>query len=187
MLPTLLLVAAAQAGWTPNGAEHGCTFFLGSSQGSVQPVRAECDWPIAPQKLHAIVANQSMHDEIFSTVAESVVTGPAPAGGTLVRQVHVATGMSDREATMVYANDTLPNGTRYNWKLAPTQPPITRVPVAKNAGYWEITAGANGGSHVVYELGYDPGGSVPGFLVRWFQGSGTKTLVGELRKWAETH
>jgi hypothetical protein len=101
--------------------------------------------------------------------------------------VHVATGMSDREATMLYRNDTLANGTRYNWTLATPQPPITRVPVAKNTGFWEVTTGANGGSHVVYELAYDPGGSVPGFLVRWFQGSGTKTLVGELRAWAEKH
>ena len=187
MLATLMLVAAAQAGWTPNGTENGCTFYLGTSSGSVQPVRAECDWPIPPQKLHGLVANQAIHDEIFSTVQESVITGSAPSGGTLVRQVHVATGMSDREATMLYRNDTLANGTRYNWTLATPQPPITRVPVAKNTGFWEVTAGANGGSHVVYELAYDPGGSVPGFLVRWFQGSGTKTLVGELRAWAEKH
>ena len=40
---------------------------------------------------------------------------------------------------------------------------------------------------MVYELRYDPGGSVPGFVVRWFQGSGVRTLVGELRSWAESH
>ena len=38
-----------------------------------------------------------------------------------------------------------------------------------------------GGVKVHYDLLYEPGGWVPGFVVRWFQTAGIVTLVGELR------
>ena len=183
----LSLTTVALAGWTPNGTDHGCTFYLGTANGSVQPVRAECDWPLPPEKVHRFVAATADHDLYFSSVEACDVLGPAPGGGQRVRQVHVATGMSAREATLVFTTEAIPNGTRYAWSLAPRQEPTSRVPVATDSGMWEITRGTGGGTHVVYELFYDPGGSVPGFLVRWFQGPGVKTLVGELRRWIETH
>ena len=182
-----LTISSAHAAWTPNGAEKGCTFFLGTEENGVQPVRAECDWALAPDRVHKVVANTAMHDDVFSTIEESALVGPAASGGQIFRQVHVATGMSDRAATMLYTQETVPGGTRYAWKLAPQQLPSDLVPCVRDTGKWEITTGANGGTHVVYELRYDPGGSVPGFLVRWFQGPGTKTLVGELKRWVETH
>jgi hypothetical protein len=187
MLLTLLAALPALAGWTPNGAENGCTFYLGSEEAGVQPVRAVCDWPHAPERVHKVVANTALHDEVFSTIDASEPLGPAPGGGSLFRQVHVATGMSDRGATVLYTQTAVAGGTRYAWKLATTQISTSLVPCKLDTGFWEITQGPNGGTHVVYELRYDPGGSVPGFLVRWFQGPGTKTLVGELKRWVEAH
>lgn len=181
----LALSSLALAAWTPNGTENGCTFFLGTPENGVQPVRAECDWPISADRLHRAVAATAEHDRYFATVAECDVLGPAPGGGELVRQVHEATGMSDREATLLFTQSPIAGGKRYGWALAAQQRPTERVPVKLDTGFWEISDNGKGGARVVYELRYDPGGSVPGFLVRWFQGSGVKQLVGELRAWVE--
>ncbi|MFZ5477774.1 MAG: hypothetical protein ACOZNI_13445 [Myxococcota bacterium] len=183
----ILFVPVALAGWTPNGSENGCTFFLGDVEGKVQPVRAECDWPIAADELHRLIAATGDHDLYFSAVESCDVIGKS-GDKEVATQVHVASGISDREVVLLFGKEPLPGGMRYTWTKSPDQTAAKRglVPVAVDTGKWEITS-TPGGSHVVYELRYDAGGSVPGFLVRWFQGSGLKTLIGELRTWAETH
>jgi hypothetical protein len=182
-----LYASTALAGWTANGSENGCNFFLGSVEGTVQPVRAECDWPIAADKLQRIVAATADHDKYFSAVEVCDVVGSS-GGKEVAVQVHVASGISDREVVLLFGTEDIAGGKRYTWTKAPDQSAAKRgmVAVALDTGKWEITSTATG-AHVVYELRYDAGGSVPGFLVRWFQGSGVRTLVGELRSWAEKH
>lgn len=185
---TPLLASLAFASWTQTAEENGCTFFLGSVEGNVQPVRAECEWPIPPEELHRLVAKTEDHDLFFSSVEESDVLGPAPGGKTLVYQKHVASGISDREIMLVYTTEDIAGGKRYSWTKAPDQSKLKGegVPAVMDTGKWEISSSGNG-SRVIYELRYDAGGSVPGFVVRWFQGAGTRALVGELRAWADTH
>jgi len=182
----LLLVTSAFAGWTATAESNDCTFFKGDTTGEVLPVRAECDWPIDPSKLQGLIAKIDDHNLYFSTVSLSRVVA-TNGGENNVYQVHTATGISDREAMLIYADEPITGGHRYTWRVNPDQTGITgeKVRLAEDIGKWEITAGAGGGSHVVYELSYDAGGSVPGFVVRWFQGSGVRTLVGELRSYAE--
>jgi hypothetical protein len=179
----ILLVPMAFAGWTPNGTDGGCSYFLGDVEGKVQPVRAECDWPVAADEVERALVDPGAHDGLFSSVKESTVLGPGPNGKTLVYQVHVASGISDREVVLLFGQEALPGGVRYTWTRSPDQSRATGqlVPVAMDTGKWEVTSTATG-AHVVYELRYDAGGSVPGFVVRWFQGSGVRALVGELRK-----
>jgi hypothetical protein len=183
----LALFTLAHAGWSANGSENGCNFFLGSVEGTVQPVRAECDWPIPAEKLQQIVAVTADHDRYFSAVEVCDVVGKQGAQEVVV-QVHVASGISDREVVLLFGQEAISGGKRYAWTKSPDQSAAKRglVEAALDTGKWEITS-TPAGAHVVYELRYDAGGSVPGFLVRWFQGSGVRTLVGELRKWAESH
>ncbi len=185
---SLLLVTSALAGWEVTAQENDCTFYKGEAEGEVVPLRAECDWPIAPTKLQGLIEKIDDHNLYFSSVSLSRVVS-SHAGEHNVYQVHVATGISDREAMLIYADEAIEGGRRFTWRVNPDQSGITgeKVRLAEDAGKWEITAGADGGSHVVYELRYDAGGSVPGFVVRWFQGSGVRTLVGELREYAEEH
>jgi len=185
---TLLLVASALAGWTQTNESNGCRFFKGAAEGAVVPLRAECDWDLQPAELMALLSKIDAHDEYFSSVEESRVVA-VNGGESTVYQVHVAAGIADREAMLIYTDQDIPGGHRYAWTVAADQTGISgeKVRLAADSGKWEVTAGAQGGSHVVYELRYDPGGSVPGFVVRWFQGSGVRALVGELRTWAETH
>ncbi|MDP2313113.1 MAG: hypothetical protein Q8P41_09435 [Pseudomonadota bacterium] len=183
----LLLSSVALAGWTRTAEENGCVYFVGDRQGTYAPVRAECEWPIAAGKLQGILAANGAHADYFTSVSASRVLGPT-AGGELVYQVHEASGISDREIVLVMGQEAIPGGTRYTWTRAADQAKVTGklVPTVVDTGKWEVTATATG-AKVVYELLYDPGGSVPSFLVRSFQGSGTRTLVGELRTWAEAH
>jgi hypothetical protein len=79
-----------------------------------------------------------------------------------------------------------PGGQRYRWTIAPEQPPVTggRVAVAADEGYWQVTAAPGGGALVVNQLFYDPGGSLPAFLVRATQVSSMVAFVGQLRAYA---
>jgi hypothetical protein len=183
-----LLVSSALAGWTVTDASNDCTFYRGEAEGEVVPLRAECDWPIAPAELTGLLERIDDHNLYFSSVSVSRVVA-SNAGEHNVYQVHVATGISDREAMLLYTDGPVEGGHRFEWKVNPDQSGITgeKVRLVEDAGKWEITARAGGGSHVVYELRYDAGGSVPGFVVRWFQGAGVRTLVGELRAYAEAH
>ena len=184
----LLLTGAALAGWTQTNESNDCRFFKGVAEGEVVPLRAECDWPLPPAKLMGLLARIDDHDLYFSSVAESRVVA-VNGGESSVYQVHQAAGIANREAMLLYTDVDIPGGHRYAWRVNPDQTGITgeRVRLVEDRGMWEVTAGKAGGSHVVYELRYDAGGSVPGFVVRWFQGSGVRTLVGELRTWAEAH
>ena len=174
----LLLVLTASAGWTISTASSGCTFYVGDRQGDYAPVRAECDWSIAPDTLHAIIGDLTAHKTYFSSVSVSEKVGDGR-----YRQVHVASGISDRELIVDMGSDPIPSGIRYWWKKSADQTGASgsNVEPNHNEGKWEITAGEDGRSHVVYELFYDPAGSVPGFMVRWFQTAGVELLVTELK------
>lgn len=185
----LLLISsiALASDWTRSAEENGCVFFVGARQGAYAPVRAECEWPIPADKLQALLADNDAHADYFTSVAQSRVLGPT-TGGELVYQVHEASGISDREIVLLMGREAIPGGARYTWTRAADQSKVTGklVQTVVDDGKWEVTATPTG-SKVVYELLYDPGGSVPSFLVRSFQGGGTRTLVGELRTWAEAH
>ena len=185
----MLLVSSALAGWTVTDESNDCKFHKGDPDANeVVPLRAECDWPIEPGKLQGLIAKIDNHNLYFSSVALSKVVA-TNNGESNVYQVHVATGISDREAMLLYTDSPIEGGHQYSWRVNPDQTGISgdKVRLVEDAGKWEVTANPGGGSHVVYELRYDAGGSVPSFVVRWFQGSGVRTLVGELRSYAEEH
>ena len=101
-------------------------------------------------------------------------------------QLHKASGISDREIFLVLAHEDIAGGKRFTWTKAPVQEGMKgNVEIEVDTGKWEVTAAPGGGSKVVYELRYAAGGSVPSFMVRWFQGAGIQALLGELRAYAE--
>lgn len=181
MLP-LFLFSLAHAGWTATGTADGCTFYTGTPEGAVTPLRAECEWAIPADTLHRLLADFGAHDDYFTTVATSDVKGQV-SGGLLVHQLHVASGISDREVNLLFKTEDIAGGKRYSWTKASDQSGLSGVVPGMDDGKWEVTATATG-SRVVHELRYDPGGSVPSFVVRWFQGSGFRQLVAELKKYA---
>jgi len=51
----------------------------------------------------------------------------------------------------------------------------------RDTGFWSVAPNPSGGSLVVSELTYDPGGRFPEVIVRWFQNLGVAAFVEELR------
>jgi hypothetical protein len=182
----LLLTSIALAGgnWTESHQENGCTFYKGATQENILPVRAVCDWPIDAAVVHKLLAKSGDHNLYFSAIAVSDVLSTVD-GHDRVRQVHQAAGVSDREVMIDMYNEAITGGTRYVWKRTDDQSGLSgdQVAIAQNFGFWEVT-GDTQKTHLEYELRYLAGGWVPGFMVRWFQGAGMHTLLGELRSYA---
>ncbi|HMV66542.1 MAG TPA: SRPBCC family protein [Myxococcota bacterium] len=191
---TLALLAlsatpSAPSDYRPTRVEDGCQFSVGpAAADGVVPVQADCHWPdVSPEKVGATLSDWAAHARYFSSVdAVKVLEG----GGARVvmHQVHVASGISNREATLIGTREARGAVTRYGWTMrGATQvaPASGNVQCGRDDGYWDVSAHPEGGSRVTYHLEYDPAGSVPGFLVRAFQTGGVVTLVTELHQWAK--
>ena len=190
MLPVLAFALSlpAQAAWSDLGSKHDCVFSK-QEEGEVTALRALCTWNLPVDKVSAVVANWAVHDDVFGTVASSELVGALSGGKGRVHQVHEVSGMTDREIFMDVSMSPIDGGTRYTHAKAANQAGLDpeRVEVGRDDGLWEVKATADGGCTVLYELRYDPAGSVPGFLIKWFQGSGFKDMMGELRDYVQAH
>lgn len=177
-------LAGAPAGYTEIRTGNDCTIFKGpATANGIVPVYADCTWPeIAPAKLHTLLSSWEGHAAVFETVLTSKVV-KTEGSRALVHQVHQLSGVSNREVEIWMEKVTVPGGFEYRWTSPGPLATVEKgnVPTGQQDGYWKVTEAPSGGSHVEYALTYDPGGSVPGFLVRWFQGSGTETSTIELR------
>jgi hypothetical protein len=184
---------AAPAGFTvsktteADAATGKCTIYAGPSRDGITPLRAECHWPEASiDRIDARFGDQGVHDEVFSAIAESVVER-TEGGVAFVRQVHTARGITDRECRLQMTRSLAGGTLTYGWSLDPAfaTPAEGRVLVAHDTGAWTFSAAPEGGVNVTYDLAYGPGGSVPGFMVRAFQGSGFEAAISELRAWVK--
>jgi hypothetical protein len=194
MIPALLAAVlattpSAPSGYKPSRVEDGCQFSLGpTASDGVVPVQADCHWPdVSAEKVISTISDWSAHAKYFASV-EAVRILEQGGGRVVMHQVHTASGISNREATLVGTRETRGEVTRFAWTMrGATQLPIAdgNVQCGRDDGFWEVSAHPEGGARVTYHLEYDPAGSVPGFLVRAFQTGGLVTLVGELHQWAK--
>jgi hypothetical protein len=180
---------AAPAGYKETQTTENCSLYLGpAAANGVVPMHAECTWKgVDLAKLDAFFSRWEEHATVFSTIVSSTVEG-TEGTSAIVRQVHHSKGISDRECVLKMDKTTIAGGFRYAWTLHGPAPTVAEghVPVAFDDGYWEFTA-VDGGVRAVHHLEYDPGGSVPSFLVRWFQTSGLETIVHEIEAYARAH
>jgi hypothetical protein len=100
-----------------------------------------------------------------------------------IHQVHLASGISDREITLDFTTTTLADGgTKVSWTASEKQEPIDEdhVRCTVDDGYWEVHDLGGGKSKVIYGLRYNAGGRVPEWLVRRFQKTGVGDLLEEM-------
>jgi hypothetical protein len=183
LLAVTPVLAAPPAGFKEITTGNDCTVWRGPADAEgIAPVHAECSWPdVDPRKLHAALGDWAGHAKVHDTVLTSVVE-KTEGGRSLVRQEHKLSGVSNREVAIWMEKKDVPGGAVYSWTHdAPVTPKKGNVATTKHVGSWTVTDREGGGADVVYTLAYNPGGSVPGFLIRWFQGSGTITTTEELR------
>jgi hypothetical protein len=187
----VLIVAGAYTGLRGlsghgfGGDSLGCELVELDAKGDVVPVQAVCDWEISPARLHALLAEFGSHDDYFGGLAESTVL-PSDDGVTRVRQVHTASGISDRAAVVDWTVTEIEGGRRYSWTKAGDQSGIDGrgLEAIECAGSWDVLARGDD-VRVVYEMRYAPGGNVPFFLMRWFQGAGIRGVLADFRDYAE--
>ena len=87
---------------------------------------------------------------------------------------------------MDYTTETIKDGKRYHYKKSNEQSKLPNqfVQISEIKGFWQIRKSKKG-TNLVFETTYDAGGSVPNFLIRWFQGIGTRNFIAELKKFAK--
>ena len=56
------------------------------------------------------------------------------------------------------------------------------VLIARNDGLWRVTPAQDGGVHLVNEVQIDPGGSVPNWIINWFQTCGLSDALKKLHE-----
>lgn len=164
--------------------DDGCELSLGPAEADgVVPMRAECTWDdVDLGTFERKLGDWAGHDEIFSVVVDSTIKR-TDGDRTLAYQKHRSKGIGDREILLWMTHTTVDGFERYGWTKAGDEPlevASGNVAAARSDGYWQAKAAPGGGIVVVHWLAYDPGGSVPGFLVRWFQTSGLETNLTEM-------
>lgn len=182
MKALILLAGVAHAGWTVDHQEDGCTFYKGSVENGVTPVRVECDWTDIPAAdLHAFLAKPENHDSAFTGLAEATLVNRS-GEKYQVYQRFEAKGITDREVVVEYKTEAVPNGKRYGWKKAADQTGLKGdcVEVPTTQGKWEVVE-QDGKVKVVYELRMLVGGMVPGFMMKWFQGGAIRQTLKDLK------
>ena len=182
MFPLLLVTSLAHAGWTVTGAHDGCVYSRGEREPSgATPVRVVCDWQVPAADLIEVLSRPGDHAAVFESLAEAESLGRSGAK-EWVRQVHKASGASNREVVVVFETHTTPDGLRFAWRKADDQSKRAGkgVEPALSEGYWQV-ADRKGRTQLTYEVRYLAGGSVPAFLVRWFQGAGMRAVLDDLR------
>ncbi len=185
LLTAQVLAAAPSppAGYSEIKRANDCVLYAGPKDGAgYSPVWALCTWPdVDPGHLDALLSDVEAHDTYFSAVGAcdcEVVDGQ-----NICHQRNVAAGISDREIDLIMYRKVEGDTILHGWTPAPVQTGAAdgNVQAVKSEGAWTITPNPAGGSWVTYSLYYNPGGSVPSWVIRWFQGSGIAELVGDMR------
>jgi hypothetical protein len=183
---------AAPTGYSVTKKDYnGCELSLGPAEADgVVPMRAECVWrDVKLETFQAQMSNYAEHDKYFEAVVDSEVRR-TEGTRALVYQKHRSSGIADREVLLWMSHQTVDGYERYGWTHAkgePLTPQSGNVATARDDGYWQAKPEPGGGIRVIHMLSYGPGGSVPGFIVRWFQTSGLEANVTDLHQWMATH
>lgn len=161
----------------------GCTVKLARvSPQNVPTFRSECVWSIAPMWVSAALTDpQDGHKSSLLKSSERL------ADGRIVNVQKTGWPFEDRQSTITQNDDPLPGGgVRRSYHLASQQAPLAdgAVQVGVDEGLWEIGPHADG-SHVVFELTYEPGGNLPTRIVQTMSPKYIAKGLDELRVSAE--
>lgn len=182
MTPTVVF-ALASAGWTVSNQADGCTYYKGSAEGDITPIRVECEWAdVDASKMHRLLSRPASHDGVFGGLAEADVVKQEGAI-TRVYQRFAARGITDREVVVDYRTTSVDGGKRYGWRKSGDQTSLRGdgVEVPDTSGLWEVREQGESVT-LTYELRMKLGGMVPGFAVKWAQTSAIQDTIDELKE-----
>ena len=173
--PFALLVVLAQAaggGWTAAGTKGGVTLaFRDDPQLEVREVRATTELPFPAARIFPLVCDFTHYGSLVSGVQETrMLSGTAPSDYQIymhyaLRFVVVAA----RDVVVHVQSQSTAGGTSScQWmdlkEREPVRKGIVRMPLLR--GSWTIEPVDATRSRIVYQVAVNPGGRLPGWLVR---------------------
>lgn len=182
---TLLNSLNATSDWVTTDIEHQCLFQKSTAPEKEAVLRAECLWTLPYEEVLALIEPADRFDEFLSGVSSSERI-PAPTETIRIVQTYSFSGVNDRAIVLDYTVDEVEKGKRISFTKALDQTLLPKgyVEVIENSGYWEISV-HDGKTKLVFESIFNPGGYLPDILFQWFQGPGTRGMIGELKQFVE--
>jgi hypothetical protein len=171
----VLLASLAQAaadGWTAAGSTRGVTLaFRDDPQLEVREVRATTELPFPAARIFPLVCDFTHYGSLVSGVQETkMMSGAVPADYEIyMRYAPRFLVVSARDVVVRVQSRSTPGGlSRCDWadvnEREPERKGVVRMPLLR--GSWTIEPLDVTRSRVVYQVAVDPGGRLPGWLVR---------------------
>ena len=189
--PLLVLVSLAQAAagsWTAAGTTGGVTLaFRDDPQLEVREVRATTELPFPAARIFPLVCDFTHYKSLVSGVQETrVISGTAPSDYEIyMRYAPRFLVVSARDVVVHVQGQSTPDGlSRCHWtdlkEREPHRKDLVRMPLLR--GSWTIEPLDVKRSRVVYQVAVNPGGRLPGWLVRRGAVSALPDVIEQVRR-----
>jgi ribosome-associated toxin RatA of RatAB toxin-antitoxin module len=189
--PFLVLLSLAQAvagGWTAAGTARGVTLaFRDDPRLDVREVRATTELPFPAARIFPLVCDFTHYGSLVSGVEETkMMSGTAPSEyDVYLRYAPRFLVVSPRDVVVHVQGQSAPDGTRScHWtdlkEREPEHKGIVRMPLLR--GSWTIEPLDATRARVVYQVAVNPGGRLPGWLVRRGAVSALPEVIEQVRR-----
>ena len=165
------LAQAVAGGWTSAGTRDGVTLaFRDDPQLEVREVRATTDLPFPVARIFPLVCDFTHYGSLVSGVQETKMrSGTAPSDYEIyLRYAPRFLVVSARDVVVHVQDQSTPERSSCQWTdlkgREPARKGVVRMPLLR--GSWTIEPLDTTRSRVVYQVAVDPGGRLPGWLVR---------------------
>ena len=189
--PLFLLVSLAQAaagGWTASGTTRGVTLaFRDDPQLEVREVRATTELAFPAARIFPLVCDFTHYRSLVSGVEETKMLAGAPPSDyeIYMRYAPRLLVISARDVVVRVQSQSTPDGlSRCDWtdlkEREPAREGIVRMPLLR--GSWTIEPLDARRARVVYQVAVNPGGRLPGWLVRRGAVGALPAVIDEVRR-----
>ena len=188
LLVLLVSLAQAAADWTAAGTTRGVTLaFRDDPTLEVREVRATTELPFPAARIYSLVCDFTNYGTLVSGVKETkMLSGTAPEAYEIyLRYAPRFVVVSARDVVVrVQGRSSADGSSGCTWTNVNDREPDRKgvVRMALLRGHWTIEALDATRSRVVYQLAVNPGGRLPGWLVRRGAVGALPDVIEEVRR-----
>jgi ribosome-associated toxin RatA of RatAB toxin-antitoxin module len=188
LLVLLSLAEAATGAWTAAGTAKGVAVaFRDDPRLGVREVRATAELAFPAARIFPLVCDFTRYGSLVSGVQETtVMSGTAPADYEVyLRYAPRFVIVAARDVVVRVRGQSTPDGvSTCEWReveaRAPLRDGVVRMPLLR--GSWTLEPLGPARSRVVYQVAVDPGGRLPGWLVRRGAVNALPEVVEQVRR-----
>jgi hypothetical protein len=188
LLLLLSLAQAAAGDWTAAGTKHGVTLtFRDDPQLEVREVRATTEFSVPAARIFPLVCDFTHYRSLVSGVRETrMIAGTAPSDYEIyIRYAPRFLVVSARDVVVHVTGQSTPAGASgCQWTdlkgREPERNGVVRMPLLR--GSWTIEPLDATSARVVYQVAVNPGGRLPGWLVRRGAVSALPDVIEQVRR-----